>query len=407
MRYDAVIIGAGPAGSSVALALALQGRSAAIVERSEFPRRKVCGEFMSAVNMEILDRLGVGARVRSLAGPEVRRVALFASGKGVEAPMPAASGEAFGRALGRDVLDTLLLDAARSAGAAVFQQWRATSIDPATEDARVRIENREESLDLFAPVVVAAHGSWEPGKLASNLEKTNSPRDFLGFKAHFTEASLAPDLMPLLAFPGGYGGMVWADSGRLSLSFCIRRDALNAARQAHPGMAAAAAVHEHILENCPAAAAAIGGASLIGEWLSAGPIRPGIRPRYADGIFRVGNLAGESHPIIAEGISMALQSGWMLAQQLGTEPNWGPAERAVIAERYSQAWRAQFSTRIRVAALLARLAILPLTAAAMRTIVRLAPVSLSIGAALSGKTRPLPLHSDPGTAQSATFHSSR
>ena len=224
MNFDAIVIGAGPAGCCAALALAQQGRSVAIVERSAFPRRKVCGEFMSAVNMPILDRLGVGADVRALAGPEVTRLALFASGQSIEAPMPRATGDAFGRALGRDILDAMLLDAARAAGVAVFQPWRATAMASLGDaGSRVRIETREDAKDLFAPVVIAAHGSWEPGKLATNLEKQHERHDFLGFKAHFRGASLALDLMPLLIFPGGYGGMVWADAGRLSLSCCIRR----------------------------------------------------------------------------------------------------------------------------------------------------------------------------------------
>jgi flavin-dependent dehydrogenase len=390
MRYDAIVIGAGPAGSSVALALAQGGRSVAIVERSVFPRRKVCGEFMSAVNMQVLDRLGVGRDVRALAGPQVRRLALYASGPGIEAPMPRARGDAFGRALGRDVLDTLLLEAARAGGVAIFQPWRATGIASDGIASRVRIETRGARETLFAPVVVAAHGSWEPGKLASNLEKNHRARDFLGFKAHFEGASLAPDVMPLLVFPGGYGGMVWADDGRLSLSCCVRRDVLDELRKSQPSLTAGAAVCARIMASCPAAAAVLAGASPLGEWLAAGPIRPGIRACYRDDIFRVGNLAGESHPIIAEGISMALQSGWMLARELAACRDWGPAERAAVGKSYSAAWRKQFYTRIRAASLLAHLAILPSTASAMRTVVRLFPASLSVGAALSGKTRALP-----------------
>ncbi|QPC95959.1 NAD(P)/FAD-dependent oxidoreductase [Mesorhizobium sp. INR15] len=389
MKFDAIILGAGPSGAAAALALAKQGRSVAIVERSEFPRRKVCGEFISAVNLQILDSLGVGSEFRALGGPEVRRIALFASGPSIEAPMPRAHGEAFGRALGRDVLDCLLRDAARRAGVTVFQPWRAVEIAGHGDRSRVTIETRRSQETLIAPVIIAAHGSWEPGKLVSNLEKRHDRSDFLGFKAHFSNASLPADLMPLLVFPGGYGGMVWSDGGRLSLSCCMRRDALDTVRRSYPGLPAAAAVHAHILASCPAAADAIGGASLHGEWLAAGPIRPGIRERYKEDVFRVGNLAGESHPIIAEGISMALQSGWMLAQQLSRSTSWGPPERAATARKYSAAWQKQFSTRIHVASFLARLAIFPKTASAMGAFVRVFPASLSIGAALSGKTRPL------------------
>ena len=214
MRYDAVVIGAGPAGSSTALALAQQGRRVAIVERSAFPRRKVCGEFMSAVNLDLLDFLGAGDVVREKAGPPISRLAIFAAGPGIEAPMPRAVGEAFGRALGRDVLDTVLLDSARAAGVEVFQPWRAMEILRDEDGSKIRVSNGNDELQLEAPVVVAAHGSWEPGKLVSNLDKRTGACDFLGFKAHFTGAALAAGLMPLIAFPGGYGGLVWADQGR-------------------------------------------------------------------------------------------------------------------------------------------------------------------------------------------------
>jgi menaquinone-9 beta-reductase len=388
MSHDAIVIGAGPAGTATALALAQQGWSVAIVERSDFPRRKVCGEFISAASMTILDSLGVGAAVRSRAGPEVRRLALFASGPSIEAPMPRARGEAFGRAIGRDVLDTLLLDAARSAGVTVFQPWRAADVSAGAETSFVQIETRDRQQVLTAPVVVAAHGSWEHGNLPTHLQKQHGPRDFLGFKAHLKNASLAADLMPLLAFPGGYGGMVWSDNGRLSLSFCIRRDVLATLRKRQPGRPAAEAVHAHIVASCPAAKAAIGGAWLEEDWLAAGPIRPGLRACYVDDIFRVGNVAGESHPIIAEGISMALQSGWMLARELGRAQHFERSGRACVGQRYAAAWRKQFSTRVRLAALLAHLAISPTTARAIQTIVRLFPASLSVGAILSGKTRP-------------------
>ncbi|WP_375449974.1 NAD(P)/FAD-dependent oxidoreductase [uncultured Devosia sp.] len=391
MTYDAIIIGGGPGGASAALALARQGRAVALIERAGFPRRKVCGEFISAVNLALLDTLGVGPAFRDLAGPEVTRLALFAAGPGLDAPMPKANGNGFGRALGRDVLDGLLLHAARSAGVAVLQPWRAVEIVQADDLSMVRIENGAQQQVLSAPVIIAAHGSWEPGRLATNLQKRHQPHDFLGFKAHFIGATLPAELMPLLVFPGGYGGMVWADGGRLSLSCCMRRDRLARLRADHPGLSAAEVVHRHILSSCPAAKAAIGRAALHGEWLAAGPIRPGIRQQYQDGIFRVGNIAGESHPIIAEGISMALQSGWLLAEQLRQVPVWDADGRAAAGAAYTRLWHRQFATRIHAAAILARLAIFPHSAAMMRNTVRFFPAALSIGARLSGKTKALPI----------------
>ena len=234
MDYDAIVIGAGPAGSSTAFALAQLGRAVAIVEKSEFPRRKVCGEFLSATNLSLLARFGLDKTWRAEAGPEVRRVGLFAAGSRIEAPMPRSPDGGYGRALGRDRLDGLLLKMAGEAGAVVFQPWQAVRATAEGDVQALRIVSGREEMSLRAPVVIGAHGSWEPGKLQSQLERTFKSSDLFGFKAHFTSAQMEADLMPLLLFPGGYGGMVWSDRGHLSVSCCIRRDMLAELRKA-PG----------------------------------------------------------------------------------------------------------------------------------------------------------------------------
>ena len=76
--FDAVVLGAGPAGATAALLLARAGWSVALVEKTAYPRRKVCGEFLSATNLPLLRELGLGERFLDVAGPDVRRVAIFA-----------------------------------------------------------------------------------------------------------------------------------------------------------------------------------------------------------------------------------------------------------------------------------------------------------------------------------------
>jgi flavin-dependent dehydrogenase len=386
--HDAIVIGGGPAGASAALALARHGWAVAIVEKNAFPRRKVCGEFMSASNLALLDRLQIGDAWRANAGPEIRRVGFFSGETCIAAKMPSAK-DGFGRALGRDILDFLLLQAARSAGAETFQPFRAVAIERDGDIQAVRIQAKDETIVLRAPVIVAAHGSWEQGPLPSQLEKTSLQSDLLGFKAHFTGASLAPDLMPLLAFPGGYGGMVTADHGRLSISCCIRRDMLARLRDRHGRVSAADAIFRHLMNSCRGVRDVLGTAQIDGPWLAAGPSRPGIRSCYEGDIFRVGNAAGEAHPIIAEGISMALQSGWMLATELSRAPG-GRAGRETAGRRYDAAWKALFSTRVHAAAAVARIALNPGGAALMEAAIRTCPPALTLGAKLSGKTTALP-----------------
>jgi flavin-dependent dehydrogenase len=193
--------------------------------------------------------------------------------------------------------------------------------------------------------------------------------------------------MPLLAFPGGYGGMVHCDGGRVGLSCCIRRDVL-ARLRGSSASEAGETVLAHILESCTGARHALAGATREGAWLSAGPIRPGIRLSCPAGIFPVGNAAGEAHPIVAEGISMAMQSAWLLARRLISWRSAGSSadKLQAVMSGYAKAWRRSFASRIYVSAALAHWAMRPAAVTGALPFVRCFPPILTWGARWSGKT---------------------
>ena len=385
VSYDALIIGAGPAGATAALVLAKAGWSVAIVERAAFPRRKVCGEFISATSLPLLHELGVAQEFLARAGPEVRRVGLFAGEEILSAAMPTGAGAACGRALGREHLDLTMLDAAVRAGATLWQPWSAVALTPTRAGRTCTVAAKDRTRELLARAVILAHGSWEPGRLPSQAARPHRASDLLAFKAHFTGSALAADLMPLLVFPGGYGGMVHSDGGRVTLSCCIRRDVLQRCRAQAAGVPAGDAVLRHIFASCAGVRDALARAQRVGAWLSAGPIRPGIRPRHADGAFFAGNSAGEAHPIVAEGISMAMQSAWLLARAFaarGTEPQGG---HAAAARDYAVAWAKHFAPRVRAASVFAHVAMRPDKARPLLPLIRTFPAILTLGARLSGK----------------------
>ena len=357
-RFDVLIIGAGPAGSALATRLALAGNEVAVLEKSAFPRAKVCGEFIAAPGVRQLEELGVPLP----PGEPVDRIALWAGGLRIEAPLAAA------RAIGREVLDSLLLERAVRAGAMLYQPARALGVERSPAGCfSVRASGE---LELRARIVVAAHGSWEPGPLPTQCVRTRpAASDLFGFKAHFRRHRLPARTIGLAPFAGGYAGAVAVSGGAATFACSVRRDALRALRRRHGGVSAGEAIFRHVLNESAAMQEAFAAAVREGAWLAVGPLRPGVRPLVREGIFAVGNAAGEVHPIVGEGITLALES----ARAIGEALQSGSLD---AARRYRRAIR----LRLWRSAALATLASNPALGACVREPLRRMPSLLALAA---------------------------
>jgi flavin-dependent dehydrogenase len=399
--FDAIIVGAGPAGSSAAILLALAGWSVALVEKQYFPRRKVCGECIAASNMPLLDALGIGSAFDAAAGAELRTVIFMHGARQFEGDLPAARHAKYrwGKALGRETLDTLLLERARSVGVQVLQPWAVESINGVAGDWHftIRATDSQVSMHLRGSVAIAAYGSWElppaghPRQRTPRANRKGSGKgsDLLAFKANFRHANLADGVLPIQSFNGGYGGMVTAECGLTTVACCVRRDRLAAARRASPGLRAGDVVEAMLKRACAGARIALQPAAREGVWLAAGPLAPGIRLRADDDMFYIGNAAGEAHPIIGEGMSMALQSAWLLCALLidreQREKIPDQAQQRQAARRYAAQWHHHFASRLRLAAAFANLAMRPLPTALFAKVGATWPSLLTLGARWGGK----------------------
>lgn len=110
-RFDVAVVGAGPAGSAAALAARREGATVLLLDRSDFPRDKPCGDGIAAEAVTVLDELGVHGATDGY--PPIERLRLVApGGAAVARRLPRAA-----HTVPRRVFDERLVRAAVAAGA--------------------------------------------------------------------------------------------------------------------------------------------------------------------------------------------------------------------------------------------------------------------------------------------------
>src|SRR5258706_12861623 len=98
-NYDVIIAGGGPAGASAAIHLATGGARVLLLEQKQFPRPKLCGEFISPECMPHFERLGVAEQMFA-ASPARLTETVFYSRKARSVSVPSAWFGARGAAFG-------------------------------------------------------------------------------------------------------------------------------------------------------------------------------------------------------------------------------------------------------------------------------------------------------------------
>ena len=298
--YDLAICGGGPAGAGAAITAARQGGRVLLLERGQFPRHKVCGEFISSESLSLLSSLLAGTDgERLLAGaPRIGRARIFSDGTVVEAAVePAAA------SIARYDLDIALWQAAERAGVECHQQAAVTAIEANPGGFFVGTEQGS----IGVRTVIDASGRW------SNLTRTEDrpPRQrWLGVKAHFAaDEDVAPSV-DLYFFPGGYCGVQPLGVGRLNACAMVRADVV-AGRQTPGG-----SLLEQVLALHPQLQERSRWWRQVTELVTTSPLVFRVPVPERDGILLVGDAAGFIDPFAGDGISLALQTGAAAAAAL-------------------------------------------------------------------------------------------
>ncbi len=340
MKFDVAVIGAGPAGSTIAALLARRGAAVALVDRDAFPRDKLCGEFLSYDAMPIVSRLGL-----SLETPPISRCRVVSRRRVYEFDFPAPA-----RGVSRLLFDDLLFRTAVAAGAQPFTGWTATELFPLT------LERDGQRMTIDAGTLVGAWGRWGrfDQQLGRKFIRDRAHRHF-GFKRHYRRQWPAPDTIDLYSYRDGYLGVSPVENGITNICGLVHAPRLAGHKGRWDSFIDTIRREEPQLDAMYA-----GYAPAQDGFLSCEPVIFRARSPVERGVVMIGDAAGIIDPLTGNGMAMAMQSA-VLAAPFVLEGNAG---------RYPAAHHEFFASRIRwsrrVAAILSNPALLDASLHAVR-----------------------------------------
>ena len=208
---DVVVVGGGPAGAAAAARLAAGGFRTVLVDRASFPRDKVCGDFVGPMALAELADLGVAEADAFGATSTMGRLALHVDDDPPAVmSIPEVDGiPGYGRVIPRLQLDAWILEAARRAGATVWDGRKAEAVERAPDAIAVRGRGAAGPWRLRARLLLGADGS--NSMVARTLRGSVPPSQdrILAVRAYFDDVE-GPDGQGDIWFRGGtFPGYHW------------------------------------------------------------------------------------------------------------------------------------------------------------------------------------------------------
>jgi flavin-dependent dehydrogenase len=299
-RWDAIVIGAGPAGAMSARELAVRGARVLLVERHEFPREKVCGGCLNGHALAVLRSAGLGSLPERSGGVPLRSFRVGVRGRAVRLDLPV------GMAVCRARFDAELVATAVDAGVQ-FLPGTEAQVGPVNGAKRlVHLGRGNDRRPIAARLVLAATGLGLPRLCFGSAPQTWVARKSKVGTGCFLDAAPADydaGAIHMAVGRAGYVGLVRLGDGRLHVAGAIEPGVLHQGDGV--GAIAAAILAEAGLPPVPRLATAI--------WRGTPGLTRRTRPLADERLLILGDAAGYVEPFTGEGIAWALASARAIA----------------------------------------------------------------------------------------------
>jgi menaquinone-9 beta-reductase len=326
---DIIIIGGGLAGLVSAIHLSKAGLQVTLIEKNEYPKHKVCGEYISNEVLPYLQWLDADPMLTG--AKKITRFQLSTThGKITETKLPLG-----GFGVSRFTLDNFLLQKAIQNNCSIIQD---TVLDVHFENDIFNVVTKEETT-LSAKVVIGAFGKRSnlDIKLDRDFIKNKSP--FVGVKTHM-QGNFPDNLVALHNFEGGYCGISQVENGNMNVCYLANYKSFQQYKNIDAFNKTVLYKNSHlknIFENST---------PVFEQPLTISQVSFSDKTTVQDHILMCGDAAGMIHPLCGNGMAMAIHSAKIAAELVTDYFSKKIKTRQELEAAYNVLWNKQFKKRI-------------------------------------------------------------
>jgi menaquinone-9 beta-reductase len=332
---DILIIGGGLAGLAAALHLSKKGLQVTLIEKTAYPRHKVCGEYISNEILPYLQWLGIN--IEDLHPSNISNFEFSSqNGKTARTKLPLG-----GFGISRYALDNFLYENALQNGCKVLTE---TVTDVSFENSFFKVTTSENILS--AKIVLGAYGKRSniDQALARNFISKKSP--WLAVKGHYT-GEFDNSLVALHNFQGGYCGVSTVEKNIINVCYLADYETFKKYKNIDDYQKQVLYKNKklmYVFENFK---------PVFEKPLTISQISFDKKNPVENHILMIGDTAGLIHPMCGNGMAMAIHSAKIAAELILDFYNGKIESYDLLEKKYTREWKKHFSRRLFVGRLLA------------------------------------------------------
>lgn len=360
IQNSIVIVGGGLAGLTAAIHLKNNNYTVLVIEKNDFPKHKVCGEYISNEVLPYLKSLGLD--INSLQPTSIDKLSFsLVSGKSIKSDLPMG-----GFGISRYRLDNYLYNEAKNRGCVIVQE---TVTDIEFLDGRFTIIT---NLNTYtSPIVLGAFGKRSNVDQKMNRDFITKKSYWLAVKAHYS-GDFPNDLVGLHNFKGGYCGVSKVENDMINVCYLADYKTFKQFKNIEEYQNSIVSENPHlrvIFEESKL---------LFEKPLTISQISFEKKQAVENHILMIGDTAGLIHPLCGNGMAMAIHSAKIVSELVQKYYNREIKSRNELEEKYIHEWNLNFKKRLKTGRFLSNLLQKQILSAVLMRILIIFPFLLPI-----------------------------